>query len=94
MEGNLLIFVYGSLRRGEVNHFIIKDYPCLEDKVWIYGKLYDADMGYPFLKLSHSRKVEGEIYVVPLKDIYKLDDFEDYKPGEANNLYERRKVVA
>ncbi|MGP7815866.1 gamma-glutamylcyclotransferase family protein [Niallia sp. 01092] len=58
-------------------------------EVWVYGKLYDAGAGYPFLTLDQEKKVVGEIYEVPVEKIKELDDFEEFIPGAIDNIYER-----
>lgn len=94
MENVVNVFVYGSLRKQEKNHYMMKNYACLSMDAWIYGKLYDGFAGYPFLILDEKSKVYGEIYQVPSKDLGVLDEFEDYFPGGENNLYERVEVEA
>jgi len=94
MDHVVNVFVYGSLKKQEKNHEMMKHYPCLAMDAWIYGKLYDGFVGYPFLILDKSRKVHGEIYQVPTKDLPILDEFEDYFPGGDDNLYERVEIEA
>ncbi|WP_445487128.1 gamma-glutamylcyclotransferase family protein [Niallia sp. 03133] len=89
MKESVNVFVYGSLRKNEQNHYMVQDYTCLATEVWIHGRLFDADLGYPFLIRDKRKKVVGEIYQVPFNKLSKLDAFEDYIPGEKDNLYER-----
>ncbi|GKU82832.1 gamma-glutamylcyclotransferase [Niallia sp. NCCP-28] len=88
------VFVYGSLKKQEKNHYMMENYSCLSMDAWIYGKLYDGFVGYPFLVLDKKSKVYGEIYQVPSEDLGILDEFEDYCPDGDNNLYERVEIDA
>lgn len=93
MKETVLVFVYGSLLKDEVNHYMMKQYSCLAEDVWIYGKLYDATLDYPFLIIADHKRVFGELYEVPVKELPLLDEFEDYEPDGKNNLYERKTVT-
>lgn len=93
MKKTVLVFVYGSLLKDEVNHYMMKNYPCLAENVWIYGRLFDARLEYPFLIIDDHKKVLGELYEVPVIDVPILDEFEDYNPIGTNNLYERKVVT-
>lgn len=66
----------------------------MQEDVWVYGKLYDAGAGYPFLALNKgSEKVRGEVFEVPQAELYLLDEFEDYIPDDPNSsLYMRVEV--
>ncbi|WP_235907423.1 gamma-glutamylcyclotransferase family protein [Niallia circulans] len=89
----MLVFVYGTLRKQQINHYMMKNYRCIAEDVWVYGKLYDAGAGYPFLALNRGReKVRGEIFAVPQSELYMLDEFEDYTPNDLNSLYVRVEV--
>lgn len=44
----VLVFVYGSLLKNELNHSMMTNYICVAEDVWIYGRLYDASLEYPF----------------------------------------------
>lgn len=91
---NVLVFVYGTLRKQQINHHMMKNYPCMQEDVWVYGKLYDAGAGYPFLALNKGcEKVRGEVFEVPQAELYLLDEFEDYIPDDPNSsLYMRVEV--
>ena len=93
MKETVLVFVYGSLLKGEVNDYMMTNYTCVAEEVWIYGKLYDASLEYPFLIIDDHKKVFGELYVVPVEKLSVLDEFEDYEPDAKDNLYERKTVT-
>ncbi|MDZ5474494.1 gamma-glutamylcyclotransferase [Bacillus sp. 31A1R] len=88
------VFVYGTLRKNERNHHLLKDCKCMAEQAWIYGTLYDTYNNYPTMTLHENDKVYGEIYEVSKSQLNQLDLLEDYVPGRKNNLYERvfRKV--
>ncbi|WP_400247859.1 gamma-glutamylcyclotransferase [Niallia sp. JL1B1071] len=93
MKDIVLVFVYGSLLKNEVNHYMMTNYSCTAEDVWIYGKLYDASLEYPFLIMDDHKKVYGELYEVPLEELPILDEFEYYEPEGKDNLYERKVVT-
>lgn len=93
MKETVLIFVYGSLLKNEVNHHMMSNYSCVAEDVWIYGRLYDASLDYPFLIIDDRNKVFGELYEVPVEELPILDEFEDYEPEGKDNLYERKVVT-
>ncbi|MEK4667588.1 gamma-glutamylcyclotransferase family protein [Niallia sp. FSL R7-0271] len=89
----IYLFVYGTLRKQQINHYMMRNYPCIAENMWIYGKLYDAGVGYPFLSLDKgNERVRGEVFEVPAADLHLLDEFEDYTPGDQNSLYIRVEV--
>jgi gamma-glutamylcyclotransferase (GGCT)/AIG2-like uncharacterized protein YtfP/cation transport regulator ChaC len=85
----VLVFVYGTLRKHERNHYLLKDSKLVSEQAWTYGELFDTGKGYPMLKKSSSQKVFGELYEVNQKQLALLDELEGYKVGRNNNLYER-----
>ncbi|GLB60717.1 gamma-glutamylcyclotransferase [Cytobacillus sp. NCCP-133] len=83
------LFVYGTLRKNESNHFVLKGSPCIAEQAWVYGELYDTGLGYPSMKASLDHKVYGELYEVHLGNYADLDELEDFIPGRKDNLYDR-----
>ena len=92
MEEKVLLFVYGSLLKGEINDWMMVHYKCVAENVWIYGQIYDAGEGYPFLKIHINQRVYSELYVIPVTDLPKMDKFGNYEPGGKDNLYERKVI--
>ncbi|MCF6136346.1 gamma-glutamylcyclotransferase family protein [Pseudalkalibacillus berkeleyi] len=84
-----LVFVYGTLRKGESNHHLLAGTNCVNERAWINGTLYDTGQGYPALSLTPFGSVYGEVYEVDDKLISKLDQLEGYQFGRERNLYER-----
>lgn len=85
-----LVFVYGTLRKHERNHFILKDAKCIASQAWTNGKLYDTLLGYPVLQENQVETVYGEVYEVIPTQLEKLDELEGYYGENANNYYERK----
>lgn len=84
------VFVYGTLRKYENNHFLLKDAECIARQCWTAGKLYDPHCGYPFLAQSTSNRAFGELYQVNDTQLKQLDHLEGYHGPGKNNLYDRR----
>ena len=84
----VLIFVYGTLLRGEANH------PQLSEAAFVRSARTEAryelvDLGgYPALLEDGSTAVSGEIYDVNSALLARLDMFEEV-PG----LYERKPIA-
>lgn len=91
MDKEILVFVYGTLRKMEVNSHLLIDSTRIADQCWTHGLLYDTGLGYPAMKESTIGKVHGELYAIHEKQLPALDELEDYfGPGE-KNLYNRIK---
>jgi gamma-glutamylcyclotransferase (GGCT)/AIG2-like uncharacterized protein YtfP len=88
-----LVFVYGTLRKGEKYAYYLHHADCIEPNCSVKGQLYDTGWGYPALLEEMGKiPVKGELYKVTSEQLKELDKLEDYKENGANNLYER--VVA
>lgn len=87
------VFVYGTLRKHEKNSSLLQDSTCLAEQAWTYGELFTTDLGFPVLKHSEVGKVYGELYEVDEETLHKLDKFEDYEIGRAENFYDRKEVT-
>ncbi|WP_442594045.1 gamma-glutamylcyclotransferase [Neobacillus sp. D3-1R] len=85
----LLVFVYGTLRKYERNHGLLKTAKIISEQAWTQGELFDTGRGYPMMKPSENEKVYGELYEVSSSQLSSLDALEDYQVGRKNNLYER-----
>jgi len=88
------LFVYGTLRRGEINHGRLGSSRCESLLAWVEGSLVDTGRGYPAMTGEPGR-VCGEIYRVDGATLANIDDLEDYYgPGDPRNLYERVETTA
>lgn len=90
---NIYVFVYGTLRKNESNHYLLKEATLIARKAWTSGRLFDTGLGYPALKESMNDRVYGELYLVSDEQLHRLDELEDYRPNDRNNLYIRKKQV-
>ncbi|MFD2445651.1 gamma-glutamylcyclotransferase [Bacillus sp. CGMCC 1.16607] len=83
------VFVYGTLRKHERNHFLLKGAIRISEQAWTNGELFDTGRGYPMMRPSEDQKVYGELYEINGDQLEKLDELEDYQVGRTNNLYDR-----
>jgi gamma-glutamylcyclotransferase (GGCT)/AIG2-like uncharacterized protein YtfP len=89
MERTIKVFVYGTLRLGESNHYLLENADLLDSGSWTYGQIYDTGYGYPAMIQSDLHKVFGELYAVNEDELKSLDVLEDYVEGNQDNLYNR-----
>ncbi|WP_413299801.1 gamma-glutamylcyclotransferase [Bacillus sp. 1P10SD] len=87
------VFVYGTLRQHESNHYLLKEARCVSRQCWTYGTLYDTGFGYPAMVKSTHNRVYGELYEVTPQQLERLDRLEGYEREGKNNLYERMTQV-
>ncbi|WP_016949585.1 gamma-glutamylcyclotransferase [Anabaena sp. PCC 7108] len=90
----LRVFVYGTLKPGEANYHLCKNYVLKAKKAIAYGQLFTLPMGYPAMTQGES-KVSG--YLLSFTDstlLTVLDDLEDYQPTRktSDNLYNRQSI--
>ncbi len=88
MKGKL-VFVYGTLRKNERNHYLLKDANCIAEQAWTAGCLYDTNYGYPIHQTNSESRVYGEIYEVNHNQLAGLDELEGYRGEGESNYYER-----
>jgi gamma-glutamylcyclotransferase (GGCT)/AIG2-like uncharacterized protein YtfP len=89
MNEHHLVFVYGTLRKHERNHFLLKHSECIASQCWIKGILIDTGCGFPAVILDGEGRVYGELYKVSDETLEQLDQLEGYEgPGKSNH-YER-----
>ncbi|WP_064093221.1 gamma-glutamylcyclotransferase [Rossellomorea aquimaris] len=87
----MYVFVYGSLRRNESNHALLKEAELIYEQSWVRGTLYDTKRGYPALKEGNGR-VYGEVYKINSKILPTLDNLEGYLENQLDNLYTRKLI--
>ncbi len=98
------IFVYGTLKRGHANYQrLLAGLTVAEEPAWLPGAALYTAGPYPFLVravdlVAPGATVYGELITVQ-PDQYDrvlaaLDDLEDFRPGRADNLYERDIIMA
>lgn len=83
-----LVFVYGTLLRGETNHHLLSRCECLG--AWQTPPRFTlVDVGpYPVLCTGGSGAVSGEVYAIDGVALARLDELEGYP-----NLYDRGRIV-
>ena len=90
-ENKNLIAVYGTLRKGQGNHKLIKDSKYLgsfESKP-IFN-MYSVNDAFPALRLGGITSVLFEVYEVDFNTLKKVDGLEGYVKDGKNNLYDRK----
>jgi gamma-glutamylcyclotransferase (GGCT)/AIG2-like uncharacterized protein YtfP len=88
------LFVYGSLKFGEINHNrIFSDYDIKITSAWTYGKLYD--LGYFPALAEGDNKVYGELIEFNnLEILVRVDSLEGYRGDNSNfNFYDRKEII-
>jgi gamma-glutamylcyclotransferase (GGCT)/AIG2-like uncharacterized protein YtfP len=74
------VFVYGTLRQGQVNDINLKQpKPSLMGLSFVNGQLYNRGW-YPGLSLGGAHQVLGEVYEVSHELLAQLDDLEEITP--------------
>ena len=95
MSNKLRVFVYGSLKPGEVNYLRYCEGKVLEEKPAIaFGKLFDLPLGYPAMTPGESL-VHGFLLTFTDSTILSiLDELEDYNPNRIleENEYYRQEI--
>ncbi|BAZ45287.1 AIG2 family protein [Chondrocystis sp. NIES-4102] len=92
---SLKVFVYGTLKPGEVNYPIYCGGKVKSQRtVYTYGNLYSLSLGYPAMTVGNN-KVKGILLTFAESEILKgLDQLEDYQEERDNdlNLYYRNLI--
>lgn len=89
------LFVYGTLKRGQLNGPLLAPYRRSVEPAWTRGHLYDLGL-FPALVRGEGT-VQGEIVRLAAADLARvlpiLDQLEDYRPNDAvNSIYLRRVI--
>lgn len=86
------LFVYGTLRKDECNHFYLQGAVCLEPLCWTKGTLYDTGYGYPAMTCEEGR-VWGELYLITDHQLAAVDELEDCHPDDHGEYQRIRQQV-
>ncbi|ASK63413.1 hypothetical protein CFK37_15230 [Virgibacillus phasianinus] len=88
------LFVYGTLREDNRNHFYLKRVTVIWKQCWVTGSLYDTGNGYPvLLRKKENQPVYGELYDVSNEQLNKIDALEGYDETRQHNLYNREYIT-
>lgn len=90
----MLLFVYGTLRRGKEGHSLLENSPFVAEG-YVEGTLYDLGVGFPALGVDEIQgRVYGEVYEVSEDLLDTLDHYEGYSPeDEEDSLYLRQEIT-
>ena len=89
------IFVYGSLLKGLLNHYVLEDINAefvMKDS--IKASLFTSNWQWPFMVLKGETTIVGEVYSIEEERIGRLDRLEGYYADrpEHENLFMRREI--
>ncbi|MFC7320620.1 gamma-glutamylcyclotransferase [Halobacillus campisalis] len=90
----MLVFVYGTLCRGESNHNVLKNSKLISEQAWVKAKMYKSPSYYPFIKEDEHSLVYGEIYDIKKGLLPAVDRLEGYREENPNSLFLRNTVKA
>ncbi|HEY8529796.1 MAG TPA: gamma-glutamylcyclotransferase [Paenibacillaceae bacterium] len=85
----LCVFVYGTLRRHESNHGLMRGAKRISGQAHIFARLWDTGLGYPVAVPHPEDRVYGELYEVDADILAELDELEGYTGPEGPNEYDR-----
>ncbi|WRP04834.1 gamma-glutamylcyclotransferase [Rossellomorea aquimaris] len=88
----MYVFVYGTLRKHESNHFLLKEAILVREQAWVEGVLYDTKRGYPAIKEGNGTTY-GELYKIDSSLLSPLDELEDFIEEREDNLYLRKRKL-
>lgn len=86
------VFVYGTLRQGEVNHQRIEAADCISQTASIKGAIYTTKRYFPAL-IDGNQTVYGELFKVNDEQLKAIDELEGYVGDGKDNFYDRRLVT-
>lgn len=89
LEKELIVFVYGTLRKSEDNHWLLKEAKLINHQSWTNGVLYDSHLGYPIMTINGGARVYGEIYQVNPTQLKRLDDLLGFGGEDEVNYFDR-----
>jgi gamma-glutamylcyclotransferase (GGCT)/AIG2-like uncharacterized protein YtfP len=85
---SIKLFVYGTLRRGEISFEKLGQATRLAEQAWTKGTLYETIYNYPALRPGEDH-VYGELYEISEDDLSVVDEWEGFVGDPEKNLYYR-----
>jgi gamma-glutamylaminecyclotransferase len=86
MKKNSLVFVYGTLRQGEVNHYLLETARlCGPHTTQPHYKMFSLG-AYPAVVRRGQDRIAGEVYRVDDLTMTRLDRLEGYPKAYARRL--------
>jgi gamma-glutamylcyclotransferase (GGCT)/AIG2-like uncharacterized protein YtfP len=86
------LFVYGTLRRGEISFEKLGQATTLAEQAWTKGTLYETIHNYPALRPGDDH-VYGELYEISEEALPVVDEWEGYVGEPEKNLYYREQKM-
>ncbi|WP_197451947.1 gamma-glutamylcyclotransferase family protein [Rosistilla carotiformis] len=94
MDEAAMIFVYGTLKRGECRERMWPKGPLKVEEAFVRGCLYNLGP-YPAM-IAGEDWIAGEVWSIAEKDLAEtidaLDEIEGFDPASDNNLYTRVRI--
>ncbi len=90
MKEKELVFIYGSLKKGFVNHSFMKDATLVGSSLSVHklGMFKDPFGNWPYLTMDPLNYIKGELYEVNQELLIEIDEFEG-----APEYYHRKKML-
>ncbi|MDX2243783.1 MAG: gamma-glutamylcyclotransferase family protein [Leptolyngbyaceae cyanobacterium bins.302] len=86
-SANLNVFVYGTLKPGEVNYRICAPYVVAAQAAIVTGRVYHLPFGYPAMTIEEEGVVHGVLLSFASSEILAiLDEFEQHDPATFEQL--------
>ncbi len=85
------VFVYGTLKQGYGNNYLLSNAKLISDKAYTVDKFELYDVGFPYAKFSNSKDsavLKGELY-----ELDSIETFRDLDNLEGYPHHYRRKMI-
>ncbi|HSP22657.1 MAG TPA: gamma-glutamylcyclotransferase family protein [Planococcus sp. (in: firmicutes)] len=87
----MLLFVYGTLKKGGKYHFYLGEAALVAEHAMANGTLYDTGMGYPAMVKSAQGEIQGQVYDIPEELWPAIDDLEGWHTNQAEtDLFDKQ----
>lgn len=89
------VFVYGTLKPGEVNHKVCEKHVVDSQPAIAQGELYHLPLGYPAMTLEGTNLIHGVVLSFADPDILNiLDAFEQHDPEKFYQIAPNQSLAA